>query len=395
MNRPSMESPRSFPEPAEGSLRLRTSTGDVPLGFAREGGMVFLIARDRASRWPVEIMRNGVADLELPHETVRGIPRLLSDPHEQERVLSLFREKYGPDRFVEWYEHPARVLEVSIDSSLTHSGPGGDQYYRWLEAEFDNVAGDYDHHITGNRINRLLRDRSLAWLIPRFRRAPRLLEIGCGSGMETLPLLRLGHEILAVDISERMLTTVREKAAREGLSKRLETRQVRARDLNRLREDYTAASFDGAYSTYGALNCEPDLGQIPLALHGLLKPGAAFVAGVYNRWCLFEIAGYGASLQMGRALGRRKNPVPVGSSRFCVDVYAHSVADFRRLFRRRFSVERIEGVPAILPPSDLTAYAEKFSRHFEQLARWDAHLGIVWPFNALGDHFLMTFVRTA
>lgn len=375
------------------SLRLVTPGGTVPLGFTREDGAVFLIARDRAARWPVDLLRAGAADLVLPDGPVRGTPVLVTDRREQARVLGLFREKYGAERFSQWYDRPARVLRVALDVGPGPHGPGSEHYYEWLQSEFDNVADDYDRHITGNRINRLLRNRSLAWLEPRFTGARRLLEVGCGSGMETLPLLRAGHEIVAVDISEEMLATVRAKAQRDGVAERLETRHLRARDLYRLASDLGAESLDGAYSTYGALNCEPDLSPIPPALRQLLKPGAAFVAGVYNRWCLFEMAGYGVSLQTRRAFARRRNPVPVGSSRFCVDVYAHSVADFIRLFRHGFSVERVEGVPVLLPPSDLTGYAEKFSTHFDRLAGWDATLGAWWPFNRLGDHFLMTFVR--
>ncbi|MCI4347273.1 MAG: methyltransferase domain-containing protein [Thermoplasmata archaeon] len=375
------------------SLRLRTGTGSVPLGFAREPGVVYLVARERAARWPVELLRNGRADLALPDGGFRGTPRLVSDRTEQARVLGLFREKYGPSLFERWYDHPARVLRVSLDHGGPAGGPGTDHYYEWLESEFDNVAEEYDRHITGNRMNRLLRARSLAWLEPRFATAHRLLEIGCGSGMETLPLLQAGHEIVAVDISERMLATVRAKAEREGVGNRLVTRHLRARDLDHLSAELGDGSLDGAYSTYGALNCEPDLSPIPHALGRLLKPGAPFVAGVYNRWCLFEMAGYSASLQARRAFGRRQNPVPVGSSRFCVDIYAHSVADFRRLFHSGFTVERVEGVPVLLPPSDLAPYAEKFSRRFDRLAGWDARVGRHWPFNGLGDHFLMTFVR--
>jgi SAM-dependent methyltransferase len=375
------------------SLRLRTPAGSVPLGFAREEDVIYLVARERAAQWPVELLRNGHGVLVLSEGGVEGTPQLVSDRHEQLRVLSLFRQKYGPDRFARWYDHPARILRVTLNPTAAKPGPGTEHYYEWLRSEFDNVADDYDRHISGNRMNRLLRDRSLAWLQPRLSRSRRLLEIGCGSGMETLPLLRAGHHVVAVDISDRMLATVRSKAEREGIDARLETRQLRARDLDRLVEDLGPESFDGAYSTYGALNCEPDLGPIPRALHRLLAPGSAFIAGVYNRWCLFELAGYGASFQAARALGRRRNPIPVGSSRFCVDVYAHSVADFRRLFRPGFSVERIEGVPVLLPPSDLAGYAEKFSRRFDRLARWDASVGRRWPFNRLGDHFLMTFVR--
>jgi SAM-dependent methyltransferase len=377
--------------PAFESLRLHGPQGPVPLGFVHERQVVFLVARSRSALWPVDLLRTGRVELGLPEGTVAGTPTLVTTPVERDRVLALFRSKYGPEAYERWYENPARVIRVSLDGGGAVGGPGSPAYYAWLEAEFDNVADDYDHHITGNRINLLLRNRSLAVLKDRFRDCPRILEIGCGSGMETLPLLEGGHRVTAVDISARMLATVRRKAEQAHVIDRLTTREMPARDLRTLADE--GAEFDAAFSTYGALNCEPDLAGIPAALSRVMRPGAPFVTAVYNRWCLFELAGYSLSLQPRRAMGRRTNPVRVGASRFCVDVYAHSVSEFERLFGPLFRLERLEAVPVLLPPSDLVGYANRFDRHFERLAAWDAALGRHWPLNRLGDHFLMTWTR--
>ena len=374
-------------------LQLRLPGGSVPLGFVQEAGVVYLVARSRSAQWPVEILRDGRAALDLSGQAEIGTPELITDPGERVRILQLFRAKYGTDLFARWYDQPARVLRVVLGTASGGGGAGSNAYYDWLRAEFDNVAEDYDRHITGNRINLLLRNRSLSVLTHRFAGARRILEIGCGSGMETLPLLEQGHEILAVDISARMLDTVRRKAQQAGVSERLATRELAARDLERLIEDGERGSFDGAFSTFGALNCEPNLSQVPGTLFELLKPGAPFLAGVYNRWCLFEMAGYSLTLQPRRALGRRRNPVRVGSSRFCVDVYSYSVPELLGLFRPSFRAERIEGVPVLLPPSDLVAYADRFERSFDRFAAWDARVGARWPFSWLGDHFLILFAR--
>jgi SAM-dependent methyltransferase len=375
------------------NLEFSTPLGPVPLGFVAEGSAIYLVARERSARWPVTALREGTARVRLSTGIGEGPIRLITDPSEKKRVLELFRAKYGDSRFERWYDRPARILQVEIGVGSSAPSRGGASYHDWLRAEFDNVADDYDHHITGNRINLLLRNRSLAQLRRTFARSHSLIEIGCGSGMETLPLLSDGHELLCVDISSRMLDVVRAKARAEGFSERLRTRQLRASELGSLLRELGGAEFDAGYSTYGALNCEEELGSIPPALHALLRPDGRFVAGVYNRWCLFEVLGYALSGQPGRAFGRTHRPVPVGSSRFCVDIYAHSTSDFRRLFAPWFSVERVEAIPVILPPSDLVSYAEKFSRHFDQLANWDRSIGTRWPLRDLGDHFLMTFAR--
>lgn len=375
------------------SLELEATGGPVPLGFVRDRSVVYLIANDRTARWPTAPLRNGVASLRIADRRLRGSVQLVTDPVRKERVLTAFRARYGERRFARWYAHPAKVLAVRIGDKNRPATDELGRYHAWLAAEFDNVADDYDRHITGNRINRLLRDRSLVELRRAFHGRPRLLEVGCGSGTETMPLIADGHELLCVDISERMLEVVRAKARRAGLSERLATRRMALADLPSLLHDEGPAAFDGAYSTYGALNCEADLRALPEALGELLRPESRFVAGVYNRWCAFELAGYGVTGRWSRAVARTRRPVPVGWSRFCVDTFALSAGEFRRLFEPRFSVERVEGVPVVIPPSDLVAYTDAMGPRFDRLARVDRWLGRWWPFSVLGDHFLMTLRR--
>ncbi|MCI4364313.1 MAG: hypothetical protein L3K13_08500, partial [Thermoplasmata archaeon] len=187
------------PADSERNLELLLSGTSVPLGYFREGDSVFLIARERSARWPTEVLRVQAARLRWGSGSAEGVAELVTAEKERLRILELFRGKYGEEGFRRWYDHPARILRVRLSASPPGSTP--ERYYAWLESEFDNIAEDYDHHITGNRMNFLLRNRSLARLKPLFAGRDPLLEIGCGSGMETLPLLQLGHELTAVDIS--------------------------------------------------------------------------------------------------------------------------------------------------------------------------------------------------
>jgi len=378
--------------PMNSRLELIHPVGPLPLGYVREAPAIWLVARERSARWPTEVLRSGTVTLHIEGQTFSGRAELITDPLEKERVLDLFRCKYGERQFARWYAHPARILRVRPPAEEDADGPSG-RYRRWLAAEFDNVAEDYDRHITGNRVNRLLRDRSLAELRRSFASAHHLLEIGCGSGMETVPLLGDGHEVLCVDISERMLGVVREKARAAGLSEALRTVRLPAGRLAQLSEVVGDRPFDGAYSTYGAMNCEEEIGSVPSALFRLLAPGGRFVAGVYNRWCLFELVGYGLTGRWRRAFGRARSPIPVGSSRFCVDVFAYSVGEFRAYFDPWFRQERLEAVPVLLPPSDLVGYADRFSGRWDALSTLDRSLARRWPLRSLGDHFLLTFSR--
>ncbi len=373
------------------ALLLRGVGGELPLAYAQDpNGRIYLVATRSDARWPTDVLREGRAEVVVEGRRLRARARLVADRPAIAAILDRLRAKYGDRRFAAWYAAPGRVLVLDPPGPTE---PETGSYFDWLESEFDQIAAEYDHHIRGNRMNRLLRDRSIARMRLLFRGRSPLLEIGCGSGMETIELLRAGHELTAIDISQAMLDVVRRKAAQEGLAERIRLVHLRAAHLGALRSDVGAGGFAGAFSTYGALNCEPDLTPIALAAADLLAPDAPFLAGVYNRYCLFEMAGYALVGRFARARGRWSVPVRVGASRFCVDVYAYTVADVARAFAPAFRPADVEGAPVLLPPSDLVRYAEIFSRRFDRLAAWDAWLGRRAPWNRLGDHFLLTMRR--
>ena len=372
-------------------IEVRSSSGWVPLSYVERGGSVFLLASGNNARWCTHLLRQGRAELRRGGKLSTCSAVLETDPESRESVISEFKSKYGAANFEKWFPRPGRLVRVDVSRPVTDLPEGN--YYSWLETEFDAVACDYDRHITGNSINMLLRERSL-WLLGKtFSRPSRLLEVGCGSGMETLPMLLRGHEIVAVDISSSMIEVVRKKAKSEGLSERLTTVKVRAGELGRLLADGYSGSFDGCYSTYGAFNCETNLDKLPEVIHLLLRQGGKFVAGIFNKYCMAEGLAYAMTLRPGRALRRLRNPIQEGNSRFCVDVYSYTPHEFSAIFSKYFITGKIFGVPVILPPSDLDPYARKFSGGHDSLKRIDFWLAGKWPFSHVGDHFLVAMAR--
>src|SRR5439155_1418000 len=90
-----------------------------------------------------------------------------------------------------------------------------------------------------------------------LRSGDRVLELGCGTGLETIPLAEAGVEILALDISRQMLHELNRKARAASIADRIETRRGPISDLSEIANDLVPGSFDGAFSHFGALNCEP------------------------------------------------------------------------------------------------------------------------------------------
>lgn len=369
------------------SLQLKTGGKPVSLAFVRGGGKIYLASQVKGSRWPSLILRSGLATILTETGESRYAATLVSNPVEKEKLMGLFVNKYGVANTGKWYGKNYRMIRLSPVKDVP-AGIMQENYYNWLESEFDSIAEEYDHHIYGNLVNTLLRERSVHLLRETFQHGERLLEVGCGTGTETLEMLRDGHEVVAADISRNMLKRLQAKAEGEGLGSLLKIVKINAENVSELVQIFGKHSFGGIYSTYGALNCVADFSKIPGAFHDLLNGSGNLVLGIYNRLCLSEVMGYAMKLKFKNALSRLKSMALEGDSRFCIDVYAYSLMEIRNRFHEYFTMENLEGVPVFIPPSNFVGYVEKFSRKLDLIKRLDSFFGKKWPFNMLGDHFL-------
>jgi SAM-dependent methyltransferase len=97
-----------------------------------------------------------------------------------------------------------------------------------------------------------------------------LLEIGAGTGRDSLYFQQQGLQVTCIDLTEEMVRLCKEK----GLDAQL-------MDFQHL--DFNANSFDAVY----ALNCllhvpKAELDRVLEGIHSVLKPGGLFFYGVYG-----------------------------------------------------------------------------------------------------------------
>lgn len=316
--------------------------------------------------------------------------RTISGIHDP--ILGIFTRKYGTQIVRQRYWGRRSYVELKVEPHDSYNLE--DLNYGDIEAAFDSVAENYDHHILGNPINVWLRNLSVRMLEECFPPGSVILELGCGTGTETLELAKHGVTVLASDISKKMLEVLERKAKQAGLQHRIITIHCRQRELKDRIHALGFANIDGAYSTYGAINTEPRLDELFEDLHGLLKPDAPLVLGVWNKYCAYEIIGYLLRGKPDLAFARLRNPVPIGKSRFCMNSNAYSVNSLGRHLNSGFQLMSVFGVVILLPPSNLTRYLPK-GRWLKFSKRLDYYLGKIFPFNRLGDHFLAVYKSKA
>jgi SAM-dependent methyltransferase len=269
-------------------------------------------------------------------------------------------------------------------------------HYAQVSHAFDQAAQSYDPLYQANPVMAWLRRESLEVLQATFPPASRLLEIGCGTGDEALALGRAGHKVVATDISAEMIETAQAKAV-PGTGD-VTWRVLPAGQLADLVGDYGSGSFDGAYASFGGLNCEPDLAQTVSALVDLLRPGAQFVCSVMNRWCVWEIGWGLVHFHPGQAFRRLKQGwldagLASPQGRLTVPTRYYSARGFARYFEPSFRVHQVRGLPVLLPPPYLGHLLERYPVAFSRLKGIECRLRDRYPFCSMGDHTLLVMVR--
>lgn len=264
-------------------------------------------------------------------------------------------------------------------------------YYGQVANAFDRAAPSYQTAYGQNPIVAWLAEDTFAQLCRIFPEGDRLLEIGCGPGDMAVRFAGAGREVVATDISPAMICEARSRAAdATGVSWVVSP----AGELN----ERVQGPFDGAYSNFGPLNCEPDLSRVARWLGALVLPGGAFVCSVMNRWCAWEI-GWELLRLHPRAAARRLGPgwrparmsAGPGEPESSFPVRFYSPSEFARPFRGLFTLETCLGYPAIIPPPYL---AGRWPRAAVRLDRVERRLR-GWPgFRSLGDHFMLILRRT-
>jgi hypothetical protein len=131
-------------------------------------------------------------------------------------------------------------------------------------------------------------------------------------------------------------------------------------------------------------------------LHALLEPGAAFVAVVMSRHCLFETLRKLRRAHDGR-LDRSAEweEARAGAGGVVAPVKFYSPGEFAAYFAPFFAVESVCAFPLWMPPVQLHALYNANPAIFARREGRERRMR-TWPgFRSWGDHFLMVLRHAA
>jgi SAM-dependent methyltransferase len=260
-------------------------------------------------------------------------------------------------------------------------------------APFDSVASQYDDIFTSSSIGKAQRESVWSELAKTFHAGDRVLEIGCGTGVDACFLAERSVRVVACDSSPQMIAVATSRVRENRLQRLVQPIVLRAEDIATLPND---GLFDGAFSNFGAINCIEDLSLLSRVLCERLRPGAKLLLCGLGPCCAWEIAWYLGHAQPHKAFRRLRSAT---SARILngvpVRVRYPSVRSLERTFAPEFRLKSVKGVGILVPPSYLESWAIRSPRLLRLAVRADSRFEGWVGLRELADHILLTFERRA
>jgi ubiquinone/menaquinone biosynthesis C-methylase UbiE len=260
---------------------------------------------------------------------------------------------------------------------------------------FDRLAPSYDALVSSDAFLHQRAQTHAAfrrWVKPGFR----ILEIGCGTGLDTVFLAALGARVVACDPSEEMLSRTKRRLVTAGVGDRVGILSCGLQELPQFLDALDhSEGFDAIMSNFGALNCVASLEPLGTVSRRHLRPGGAVILGLIGRTCLWEMLYFTARADRARAVRRRMAGVAVPVAGVEVPTFYHRRLDVQASLGAGFVLDDAIGIGVVVPPPFLEPRWRQVPSVIRRAAGGLDRLVAGWPLiNQLGDHTLTRWLKS-
>ncbi len=267
-----------------------------------------------------------------------------------------------------------------------------EDYLIHTKESFGKISSAFDEEDISNDILRWMRNVVYEIYLSHFKKGDSLLELNAGTGIDAAFLASKGIKVFATDISPEMIEEIEIKIRRNNLSTFIKTGNYSFGEINNNNID--AKDFDGVISNFGGLNCINNFDKLSDSLNKKLKPGGIFIASVMNSFCPWEIFYFLLKRDAENAFRRfNKNGIEANLSRYKIKSFYFSSSEFASRFHSHFETVKIFSLGLFTPPPYLYGIYEKAGFLVRSFMKLDNSLKGIFPFNRIGDHFVIIMKR--
>lgn len=260
-----------------------------------------------------------------------------------------------------------------------------------IAAAFDSLAPRYDEAWTRSVVGILQREAFWRTMDRHFLPGQLVLELGGGTGIDAVHLAKRGIRVHTIDISPEMVRAARARVASEALSDAVSVELCAIENLSSL---HLAVPFDGAFSSFGAVNCVGDLRRMSRDLGERMRRGAKLILCCMGRFCLWESVWYLVRGRASKAFRRMSGSAcaSLGSGPM-LHVRFPKVSVIAEALKSQFHLTSVGGIGIFVPPSCAEDLARAIPGIVRILSVSDRMVGGLPVFRALSDHRVLVFVR--
>lgn len=254
---------------------------------------------------------------------------------------------------------------------------------------FSRQSPDFDHIYTSNAVAEWMRDKARMEVMTFIKPNAYLLELNCGTGMDSIWFAQKNIRVLATDNAPGMLAALKNKITANHLENQIEARRCSFNHLEIL-EGYT---FDYIYSNFGGLNCTDQLPQVLQQAGKLLKPGGYCTFVIMPVICPWELLmlfkGY-----FKTAFRRfRKGGTDAHIEGVHFQCYYYNPSIIQKTLKEDFELISLKGMAFLMPPPFISQFQEKYPRWFKLFEKLENKLAGIFPFNRCCDHYIITLKK--
>ncbi len=216
---------------------------------------------------------------------------------------------------------------------------------------FDIASNQYDNTFTFSNIGKAQRSRVFKYINPIISTGEKLsiLEINCGTGEDAIHFAKLGHQVIATDISEGMINIAKSKKHPKNVI-------FKTQDINTITEQLFDRKFDFIFSNFGGVNClsKPQLDAFLKKAISLQKPNGKLVIVLMPKQCLWEQFYFSLKGDLKKAKRRNTNKsILANVDGVSVPTWYYNPKDIVFLTKSLYQLNSIKPIGISIPPSYL------------------------------------------